>query len=279
MKQISEKLLLELEQQLQGIHAENPEPIQYAEKAIKAAVVVLEKLKTHFLAYHFDSKREEIDFFRNSKPELVAKLIYYNEVYTLASNRPAGNDKAVRRYYKNELGKLEAYFNENAAFYRYYRTGNTSLDKSYFLRGRHDLKQTLDSFYFQADQRFSTSHDYKVAKILANDSIRTYLENEILNLDNKPQSVTPKAAKPQKWTGSKVALVELIYALHAEGVIGNGRAELKEIANLFEWAFGIDLGQFNRVFLEIRARKIERTKFLNTLREKLIVRMDEADEY
>ncbi|SEM92029.1 RteC protein, partial [Chryseobacterium taichungense] len=30
----------------------------------------------------------------------------------------------------------------------------------------------LDTFYFEADHRFSTSHDYKVAKIIANDLIQ-----------------------------------------------------------------------------------------------------------
>ena len=36
------------------------------------------------------------------------------------------------------------------------------------------------------------------------------------------------------WTGSKVALIELIYALHTEGVFNNGAADLKNIAEYFE---------------------------------------------
>ena len=210
---------------------------------------------------------------------MASKLIYYNEVYTITSNKPFGSKKAIRNYYKAELNKLEIFFNENLEFYRYYRTGNQALDSKYFLRGKYDVRLTLDSFYFQADQRFSTSHDYKVAKILANDAIKVFLESEIQNLEqpiNNTNLVTNKAT--QKWTGSKVALIELIYALHAEGVFNNGQTELKEVMNFFEVAFGIDLGQFNRVFLEIRARKSERTKFLNSLKDKLILRMEDADE-
>jgi len=75
-----------------------------------------------------------------------------------------------------------------------------------------------------------------------------------------------------------VALIELIYALHTEGVFNNGTSELKEVTSFFESTFNVDLGQFNRTFLEIRSRKCERTKFLNTLKEKLILRMDDADE-
>ena len=280
MKLFSESLLSELESNLKVIHSQTEEPIQFAEQAIKLLITILEKLKTTFLNHQFENKSEEINFFRNIKPQFAAKLIYYNDIYNIESNKPFGSKKALRKYYKAELTKLEIYFTENLDFYKYYRTGNRNLDNKYFIRGKHDLRHTLDSFYFQADHRFSTSHDYKVARILANDTIKIYLETEISKLENKedPNTVATPFRKIQKWTGSKVALVELIYALHTEGVFNNGASELKEVTTFFEAAFDVDLGQFNRTFLEIRARKSERTKFLNVLREKLILRMDDADE-
>ena len=140
--------------------------------------------------------------------------------------------------------------------------------------------QTLDSFYFQSDHRFSTSHYYKVAQVFANDKIKLFLESEILKLENKPNhnvTIAP-LRKTQKWTSSKVALVELIYALHTEGVFNNGASELKEVTTFFEAALNVVLEQFNRTFLEIRTLKSERTKLLNTLKEKLILRMDDADD-
>lgn len=271
--------MTELQLRLDKIHSETQEPLQYAENGIKASVAVLEKLKTRFIVHQFQSKVDEIEFFRFYKPQLAAKLIYYNEIYSITSNKPIGSKKAIRNYYKNELHKLELFFNENLEFYRYYRTVNQSLDSKYFLRGRHDVRLTLDSFYFQADQRFSTSHDYKVAKILANDAVKVFLESELVKLEESSNSKTSQTKhKDPVWTGSKVALIELIYALHAEGVFANGTADLKEVVAIFESAFAIDLGQFNRVFLEIRARKSEKTKFLNSLTERLIGRMDEADE-
>lgn len=185
----------------------------------------------------------------------------------------------ISKYYNNELLKLHSFFNENIEFYRYFRTGNHSLDNKYFVRGKHDVRHTLDSFYFQADHRFSTSHDYKVARILANDKMKGYIETEISKLEQKLENrVIVSNIKTQKWTGSRVALIELIYALHTEGVFNYGKSELKEVTTFFESIFNVDLGQFNRAFLEIRTRKSERTKFLNTLKEKLIKRMDDADE-
>ena len=42
--------------------------------------------------------------------------------------------------------------------------------------------------------------------------------------------------------------------------------------------FNIDLGDFYHSYLELKARKMNRTKFLDSLRDALIKRMDEQDE-
>lgn len=280
MKLFSEALNSELNKQLSKVNTNTQNATQSTEQCIKVVIDILEKLKTHFIKYKFQSKAEEIEFFKNIKPHFAAKLIYFNETYNIETNKPFGSEKVIRKYYKAELAKLETFFNENLEFYRYYRTGNNALDSKYFLRGKYDVKLTLDSFYFQADSRFSTAHDYKVARILANDNIKIFIEVQLSKFDT-PTKVPPNEKTEvtyQKWTGSKVALIELIYALHAEGIFNNGTSELKEVTNAFESAFDVDLGQFNRTFLEIRDRKSERTKFLNTLKEKLILRMDDADQ-
>lgn len=280
MKLFSESLMSELEQQLKMIHLQTENPIQSAEQAIKSSVAALERLKTYFIKYKGLNKKEEIEFFRDIKPKFASKLIYYNEIYTIETNKPLGTQKAISRYYKAELLKLKVLFHENQEFYRYYRTDNNYLDNKYFIRGKYDIKLMSNSFHFQLDHSFSTSHDYKVARILANDRIKVFLEEQIEKLSKKKikaQSLSPITKGP-KWTGSKVDLIELIYALHSEGVFNNGTSGLKEVTTFFEYSFNIDLGQFNRVFLEIRNRKSDRAKFLNTLKNQLIIRMDEADE-
>lgn len=280
MKLFAESLMSELEDQLKSIHLETQNPLKSAELAIKSNSIALERLKTFFIKYKMLNKKEEIEFFRDIKPQFTAKLIYYNEIYNIEIKKPLGSQKTKRKYYKAELLKLKVFFKENLEFYRYYRTGNNYLDNKYFVRSKYDTKLMVDSFYFQADHRFSTSHDYKLARILANDAITIFLLEQIEKLERKPIK-TPSyhsLSKSQKWTGSKVELIELIYALHTEGIFNNGASGLKEVTTFFESAFNIDLGQFNRVFLEIRNRKSDRTKFLNSLKNKLIIRMDEADE-
>ena len=280
MKLFSESLMSELEHQLKLIHLETENPVKLAEQAIRSSVAVLERLKTFFIKYKRLNKTEEIEFFRDIKPKFASKLIYYNEIYTIETNKPLGSQKTIGKYYKAELNKLKVFFEKNQEFYRYYRTANNYLDNKYFIREKYDLKLMMDSVYFQIDHRFSTSHDYKVARMLANDEIKKFLEQQIEKLDRKTitiQSPSP-LHKGLKWTGSKVDLIELIYALHSEGVFNNGATGLKEVISFFESSLGIELGQFNRVFLEIRNRKSDRTKFMNTLKNKLTIRMDDADE-
>lgn len=278
MINFSETLNKAVEGQLKQIHAESKDPLLYAPKAIKILIPALEKLKAFFLENHGNSKTEEIIFFRNIKPKLAAQLIAYNEVYTIATNKPFASKKTIRKYYKAELKKLETYGKDHSEFYKYYHSGNRYLDHKYFVRGQHDLRLTLDSCYFQADQRFATSHDYKLARLLANQKIKAFLENELNRLENTNQYKPIQPNNKIKWTASKVALIELIYALHAEAAFNNGTTDLKETVSHFENMFDIDLKQFHRTFLEIRARKSERTKFLTTLKDKLIHRMDNADE-
>jgi hypothetical protein len=277
MKNFSESLAAELETQLKSIHSQSADPVIFSEQAVNALVVILEKLKTFVLKHKFRDKLEEITFFRDTKPQFASKLIYYNEVYNIATNKPFGSKKVLKKYYRTELRKLETFFEENADFYKYCRTGNRSLDNQYFIRGKQNIRLTLDSFYLQADNRFSTSHDYKRARLLANDEIKHYIELELAALDGINASQQASENK-MKWTGSKVALVELAYALHAESVLDNGRADLKETMAYFEKMFDIDLGQFHRAFLEIRGRKSDRTKFLSSLTNTLVARMDDADE-
>lgn len=279
MKLFSESLLVDLEHQLKLILSSSNNPLCYSKQAIKAINLSLSKLKQEASNYKFDNKADEIQFFKESKPKFTSQLIYYNEIYNIEINKPFGTSKTIRKYYNNQLVKLQSFFVENKEFYRYIRTGNKSLDNKYFIRGNYNIKYSIDSSYFLSDHSFSTSHDDKLAKMLANDRIKIYLENKILILKLKENNniALPKY-KTLKWTASKVALIELVYALHTEGVFNNGTSDLKEIALFFESVCNVDLGQFNRVFIEIRNRKSDRAKFLNTLMEKLIHRMDYADE-
>lgn len=267
---------LKLETEIQELEIENDNPVQRTEAIIYRIVECLSEIKDYVLKRGFTNVDEEIRFFKYQKPVIVSKLIYYNAIYKIETRKPYGA-KRIRKYLKKELKKLKRFFDNNIDFYKYYRSNNSFLDEKMFVRGKHDIKLWLDTYYFQSDQSFSTSHDYKVAKIMANDLIQVYLEDQ-LYCTYKRLFIKRTAISGLNWTGSKAALTELIYSLYYQSVLDNGNTDISLIAEYFENAFNIDLGNFYHTYLEIRNRKRNRTKFLDALRDNLIKKMDEQEE-
>jgi len=273
MKQFHDETLQRLETAIGELEIEVDYPLERMENIITTIVEYLSEIKEYVLKRGFRNNEEEIRFFKYQKPVIVSKLIYYNAIYKIETKKPT-ETKAIKKHLKTELKKLKKFFNNNLDFYKYYRTGNSSLDDRLFLRKNHDIKLCLDTEYFQSDHTFSTSHDYKVAKVMANDLIQVYIEDQLYNTDNTKTIDLHKLT----WTGSKTALTELIYALYQQGVFDNGNSDIREIAKYFESIFNTELGNFYQTFLELRMRKMNRTKFLDALREGLIKKMDEQDE-
>jgi hypothetical protein len=273
-------ILHNLNEQLNFIDLEIDDQIKKCEQAITIILKSINELKKVTIKSSFKTETEEIQFFKEIKPQFTSKLIYFNRVYKIEMKKPNGGNRILKKYYNNELLKLKAFFDNELEFYQYFRSGSTYLDFKYFLRGKFDIKLALDSYYFETDTSFATSHDYKVSTILANDLIELYIENQLIMLENKENTEKSQRKHNVKmtWTGSKVALIELMYALNTEGVFNNGAADLKEIAEYFEHIFDIELGQYRRVFLEIRARKSDKTKFISTLNDHLLKRMENSDE-
>ena len=277
MKEFSENLIVEIEQQLKEVE-KNTLGDQIADSyfAINILIEGLEKLKTYFLEYSCKDENEEIKFFKDIKPQLTSKLIYYNEILNIESNKPIASLKSVRKYYNAELKKNEYFFEKNREFYRYCRNANQYLDDKYYIRNKKDLQMPVDSFYLHTDKNFTTSHDFKRAQIMAKENLQKYLI-EASNNTRESRNNYEKNGPVLKWTGSKVGIIELIFALHTEGAFNHGACELREIVKGFEKAFNVEIGQFHRTFYEICSRKSKRTKFLNTLKENLIRRIEQSD--
>lgn len=279
MNDFCKNIIRDLDDEINELSIEFNDSLALCEKAIGLTIDKIAKLKQVVLKRGFKDIEEEIHFFKHLKPNVLSKLIYYNSIYKIETKKPYGGEKVIETHLNNELFNLKRFFDNNLEFYKYYRTNSTYLDHKYFVRGKYDIKLSLDTYYFESDHSFSTSHDYKVAKIIANDLIQVYLED---NLSNNIRYSTLKSAEKIKstlvWTASKTALIELIYALHTQGVFGNGTIDIKVIATYFEQTFNVNLGDFYHTFLELRNRKTNRTKFIDTLKEGLLRRMDDQEE-
>jgi hypothetical protein len=223
---------------------------------------------------NFRSTEQEIYFFKKIKPKVYSKLIFYHTLFKIETKRPESK-LLKKKYFKRVIKKLHKYFEQNEEICRYYRSKQECLDEIYFLRKNRNLDTSSDSIFPYIEQEFSTLHDHSFSCIMAHEQLINYLENEIHKLNNRDSKST--LITNYTWTDSKIALIELIYALHSNGSVNNGKIDIKELVELFEKLFNIDLEEYSRTFIDIRMRKTGCTKYLDNLKQSLLKRMEEAD--
>ncbi|WP_215250648.1 RteC domain-containing protein [Escherichia coli] len=86
----------------------------------------------------FKNHWEEINFFRNIKPYILSKLIYHNKIFRIQTACPVDGGKMYASYFAEQLQELQREYREhiyNSDFYRYYRSGRTDRDETYFRLG------------------------------------------------------------------------------------------------------------------------------------------------
>ncbi len=225
-------------------------------------------------ADNFDHDSKEIQFFRYVKPQILAKLFYFTWVLKMEQAVSFFNKDSKLRYYSKKRRKIEKFAKKNEAFINYYKSTNTHFDDQFFKRGNVELVLPEEPMITQYDTNFCTSHDYKAAKVIANEELAIYIDAKIRELNNGTAAKPNDTARTLIWTGDKIALGELIYALDAAGVINNGEAELVEITAAFQKIFNIDLGNFYHKFHEIKERKFNHTKFMHHLAHTLMLRIE-----
>lgn len=154
------------------------------------------------------------------------------------------------------------------------------MDQQYFLRNGMTINNEEGHYYLDSDPNYCTSHDFKVARMLAHKRMAEFLKECMDDLQRNQGFTTTELPSIGKlnWTASKAALIELIYAFQSSGVFNHGEADIRQIADFFQRAFNISLGNLYRAFQEIRIRKKGRSFFLDQLKEELIRRMDHSDE-
>lgn len=273
------KLNIELNSRLHAIEIEETDIIKKAQDSIICLKDILSKLRTFIVGYKFKNEAEEIYFFKVIKPEIVSQLIYHVKINNFESKRPLGSFEIQQCYILNELEKLTTYFNNHLEFYRYYRMNSTFLDDKLFIRGREDLHLHLEGLMSHIDPDFSTSLDYLVAKIKANDRLEAYYKAELESLSRKGSSPfgllpTSMIENQLSWSDSKTALVELIYALCASGSLNQGQCEIRVLTACFEQIFNVRLTDTYRTYTEIKVRSTP-TKYIDHLKTALLRRMEE----
>jgi hypothetical protein len=265
----------ELTTAIDQINRSNNEIVMRAEEILMETDSSIRQLKDILRQYNFPDWSEEIYFFKNTKPKFVSIYIYYSKVLSIEASKPYADPEALRSYYENERAHLLYFYNEQRDFISYYRRRSSYLDKKYFVRFKFDFKLKLSPELYSYDEAFSTSHDHIVSQIMANDLLDQYLTDKIDSKYSRENSFV--SSKNLEWTAPKVALVELLYALHQTKCFNGGHSDLAEIFRWAENSLDINLGNYHKTLSEIRLRKTERTKFLSLLQHNFDQYLDDLD--
>ena len=281
MKQYSDEIISKINAEVETCCVDGDLSSDKALYIINFIRPLFEELRAFTHQYVFHNENEEICFFKETKPTIMSKLIYFNDIYTLELRKPSGSKEVVKAYYQKRLGAITEFCNANLDFYQYYRSKATHLDKYYFLRGHENYKLCHNCGMFDKDPMFSTCCDHKVAKMLAYDMLEIYLQQRLQEVERQEVIEISRASLPDnpfRWTGTKIAAIELGYAIYAAGVLNNGNADIKEIMTYIEASFKIDLGDYYRTYLTMRERKKDKTSFLTSLINKLLRKMEDDDK-
>ncbi|CAH0335026.1 hypothetical protein FVB9288_00646 [Flavobacterium sp. CECT 9288] len=278
MKYSLDNILLEIHNKEEKILSQSKRLIDEAYEMTLYLQDLLGSVKKYLAEEGFKNDEEEIHFFRSIKPQILGKLIYYNKIYRIETTCPVNNGKMYYCYFSGQLANLKREYTEhlcNSDFYRYYRSGRTDRDDTYFKRGNINYHDGLNSIVFEIDPEFSTFFDYKTARIISNELLYTYLLTKI-NPDENPDVILqkPESSKDIFWTDSKNAIIELIYALYASGVISHGKIGIRKISLMFQMLFRIPLGDLHHAFHRMKTRSGSRTSFLDQLKFSLEEYMD-----
>ncbi|MEO8852799.1 MAG: RteC domain-containing protein [Ginsengibacter sp.] len=280
LDEFTNSLYKQMENSLDEVNLDETDILQRLKDSSRTILSSISRLKNFIAGYEFINVNDEINFFKNIKPKFSSKLIFYQKAYEIQLYLPIGPLPDIKNYYFKELQKIDKYLNDNKELFSYYRSNSTLFDEIYFIRKKPDSWLLLSLDDYETDLDFTTFYDHKISKIVAFDFLSEFIKDSINKLDQKNElnKINLRDTGDLKWTGSKVALVELLYALQSTGSFNNGSIGIKDLADELQSLFNVDIGNYYRAFQEIRIRKSSRTSFMDQLKDRLIKRMDESDE-
>ena len=127
MIQYTLNLLNKIETEIHNIDLEEDTMFNKSIKIISVLEIDFNELKSHISEYSFNNETEEIQFFKETKPQISSMLLYYNSICKFENSRPIGSDIVQKEFTLKQLDLLKDYFDNNIDFYRYYRQGVQSV--------------------------------------------------------------------------------------------------------------------------------------------------------
>lgn len=274
MQKKYDEIMKSVEERMSAIDLNGKEIVSECKSTILFLREKLKELKNFVELGCLRNEDDEIDFFKNKKPVLYGRLLYFKKVLRIESQCPLCDPDT---YYRKRQEELKLFFDRHVTFYQYFRSGATYLDRHYFTRAGSNEEIDMGLSHWDDDSEFTTGYDNLAARIIAMEMLYAYVTNKKRLLQHEQIDTPVTLCREYRWTDTKAAAVELIYAIHESGSVNNGKAEIKELVELFEVAMNIDLSNVYNIFVSLKNRKNNRSVYLDAIKDSFLKRLNEED--
>lgn len=95
MRERIKQILLQIDLEIDKIDLNGYDIIEVSLSMVHRLQNILTDLRNELKNYIFTSKEEEIFFFKNQKPELLSRLLYFHKIYRIEAQCPTGSNEVL----------------------------------------------------------------------------------------------------------------------------------------------------------------------------------------
>ncbi|WP_158829046.1 RteC domain-containing protein [Mucilaginibacter lacusdianchii] len=269
-----EQSLRRLEDELEALDRLAPQ--ERYPQALARIDAELHRFRQWIEEHPFQSQDEEIAFFKNLRPRILAFRIEEAMRYNLMMNQPIGTTKVVSRYLEEILEGLQSFFRLHSFYYQYYKNGFQELDHLYFVQAEPATRLPVPEVTDQAGPLLPPMSSL-FARFMAYERLQVHITRRLGAMQaGRELPVEQTDADRLRWTGEILAIVEVIYGLWLTGQLNHGNASLNHIVRWFEVHLEVSIGVPQRQFAKIERRKrYSSTKFLDHMKNAIQQKLDE----
>ena len=218
---------LQLELDLNKIEKGNFSPSSKLSNSLQIIKAKIAKVADHLKKEPFKNTGEEVSYFKELSPKFYSCWIYAIASYQLRLNKPCGTLETCKNYFEEELKIIQRYFNQNAFYYHYYKSGASELDAVCFVRDAQMESIPVSEIHL-SDNDLSTSFDLLFGKFIAYEKLQAYILSQ-LNEEN--ETIMPEVELNQTRNTTKINLsvdqIGLIARAADDARLLNGRSFTK----------------------------------------------------
>lgn len=250
---------------------------EYSSEAMKRTEEYLSMIEEKLKNHSFSSKDDEVKYFKYYFPKIF-KLYYYHKSIAMIEKEKylvCFTEQKQIDFYSKCIQRIDNIYDDELLLLNESKALSNKNKKRLFLRKhyrwrRNNLDCALNENYVTNSISIAIGKRESIPEVIKYIEYKIEQLNAIYNETSINMNHNQKKKNKLRWTASKVLLMELIYAIYLSKSVNDGKAELQEIVVAFEELFNIDLQNHNNIIQNIKARKSNKTKFIDILKEELM---------